>query len=177
MITRHANERRQYGVPIGSFQRIRAQLADSAIEIASGRLLVLEAARDFDRGLDSREKVPMVKIRAPEVLGRVDDRAVQVFGGLAYCKDLPVERIYGDRRVMRTYDGTSEIDRGLIAKGLLRRGAAAVIPSGKPARCETGRKTLDPTLPALGRSGNRPARALPVRHSRQLPSGTSRGRG
>ena len=134
MMARHANERKQFGVPIGSFQMIQAQLADSAIEVASARLLGLEAAWDIDNGLDPRAKVSMVKVYASEVLGRVADRAVQVFGGLGYCKDLPIERIYRDCRVMRIYDGTSEIHRGLIAKGLLRAGAAAVVPTGKPAQ-------------------------------------------
>ena len=134
MMARYANERKQFGVPIGSFQMIQAQLADSAIEVASARLLGLEAAWDIDNGLDPREKVSMVKVYASEVLGRVADRAVQVFGGLGYCKDLPIERIYRDCRVMRIYDGTSEIHRGLIAKGLLRAGAAAVVPTGKPAQ-------------------------------------------
>lgn len=134
MMTQHANDRKQFGVPIGSFQMIQAQLADSAIEIASARLLGLEAAWDIDQGLDPREKVSMVKVYASEVLGRVADRAVQVFGGLGYCKDLPIERIYRDCRVMRIYDGTSEIHRGLIARGLLRQGAAAVVAGGKPAR-------------------------------------------
>ena len=134
MMARHASERKQFGAPIGSFQMIQAQLADSAIEVASARLLGLEAAWDIDNGLDPREKVSMVKVYASEVLGRVADRAVQVFGGLGYCKDLPIERIYRDCRVMRIYDGTSEIHRSLIAKGLLRAGVAAVVPTGKPAR-------------------------------------------
>jgi acyl-CoA dehydrogenase len=134
MMTRYANERKQFGVPIGHFQMVQAQLADSAIDIASARLLGLEAAWDMDRGLDPREKVSMVKVYAAEVLGRVADRAVQIFGGLGYCKDLPIERIYRDCRVMRIYDGTSEIHRGQIAKGLLRGGAAIVVPTGKPAR-------------------------------------------
>ena len=134
MMARHANERRQFGEPIGNFQMVQAQLADSAIEISSARLLGLEAAWYVDRGLDPREKVSMVKVYASEVLGRVADRAVQVFGGLGYCKDLPIERIYRDCRVMRIYDGTSEIHRGVVARGLLKSGAAAVVPNGKPTR-------------------------------------------
>lgn len=120
MMTRHARERRQFGVPIGDFQMIQAQLADSAIDIAAARLLCMEAAWETDQGLDPREKVSMVKVLSSEMLGRVADRAVQVFGGLGYCKDLPIERIYRDCRVMRIYDGTSEIHRVQIAKGLLR---------------------------------------------------------
>ena len=131
MMTRHAKDRRQFGVPIGDFQMIQSQLADSAAEIASARLLCLEAAWETDQGLDPREKVSMVKVCSSETLGRVADRAVQVFGGLGYCKDLPIERIYRDCRVMRIYDGTSEIHRGVVARGLLRGGAATVLPNGK----------------------------------------------
>ena len=132
-MTRYAKERRQFGVPIGEFQMIQSQLADSAIDIATARLLGLETAWDIDQGLDPREKVSMVKVFAAEMLGRVADRAVQIFGGLGYCKDMPIERIYRDCRVMRIYDGTSEIHRIQIAKGLLRYGAAAVVRGGKPA--------------------------------------------
>lgn len=119
MMTRHARERHQFGVPIGNFQMIQALLADSAIDIAAARLLCLEAAWETDQGLDPRPKVSMVKVYSSEMLGRVADRAVQVFGGLGYCKDLPIERIYRDCRVMRIYDGTSEIHRVQIAKSLL----------------------------------------------------------
>ncbi len=131
MMTRHARDRRQFGVPIGEFQMIQSQLADSAIEIAAARLLCLEAAWETDQGLDPREKVSMVKVCSSETLGRVADRAVQVHGGLGYCKDLPIERIYRDCRVMRIYDGTSEIHRGVVVRGLLRGGAARVLPNGK----------------------------------------------
>ena len=133
MMTQHAKNRRQFGVPIGDFQMVQSQLADSAIDVASARLLCLEAAWDIDQGLDPREKVSMVKVCSAEALGRVADRAVQVFGGLGYCKDLPIERIYRDCRVMRIYDGTSEIHRVVIARGLLKGGAARVVPNGKPA--------------------------------------------
>lgn len=132
MMSKHARDRKQFGMPIGSFQMVQAQLADSAIDISTARLLALEAAWELDRGLDPREKVSMVKVHSAEALGRVADRAVQIFGGLGYCKDLPIERIYRDCRVMRIYDGTSEIHRVQIAKGLLARGAKAVIPGGKP---------------------------------------------
>jgi acyl-CoA dehydrogenase len=66
----------------------------------------------------------MVKVHAAETLGRVVDRAVQVFGGMGYCKDLPIERYYRDARIARIYDGTSEIHRTVIARSLVKRGAA-----------------------------------------------------
>ena len=135
MMTRHARERRQFGVPIGDFQMIQSQLADSAIDISTARLLCLETAWETDQGVDPREKVSMVKVHSAEMLGRVADRAVQIFGGLGYCKDLPIERIYRDCRVMRIYDGTSEIHRVQIAKSLLRddeRARHALQKAGSP---------------------------------------------
>ncbi len=128
MMTDHARDRRQFDRPIGEFQMVQQMLADSAIEIETARLLVLRAASLIDRGQDAREHISMVKVHAAETLGRVADRAVQVFGGMGYCKDLPVERLYRDARVFRIYDGTSEIHRGVVARGLMKRGVALVDP-------------------------------------------------
>ena len=69
----------------------------------------------------------MVKVQASETLGRIADRAVQVFGGAGYSKDLPIERIYRDARIFRIYDGTSEIHRGIVARGLLAQGVEAAL--------------------------------------------------
>ncbi len=126
MMVGHARERRQFGRAIGEFQMVQQMLADSALEIAASRLLVLNAAWDLDQGRDAREKISMVKIHAAETYGRVADRAVQLFGGLGYCKDLPVERFYRDSRIFRIYDGTSEIHRTVVARELLARGAGIV---------------------------------------------------
>ena len=116
--------------PIGDFQMVQQMIADSATEIAMARLLVLNAAWETDQGLDPREKVSMVKVAAAETLGRVADRALQMYGGLGFCKDGPIERIYRDCRVLRIFDGTSEIHRGVIAPGLLKRGPAVLTPAG-----------------------------------------------
>jgi acyl-CoA dehydrogenase len=124
MMTDHARERRQFGRPIGDNQLIQQLLADSAIEINAARLLLLQAASDIDRGHDARERISMVKVYAAEMLGRVADRAVQVFGGMGYCKDLPIERFYRDARIFRIFDGTSEIHRTVIARSMLKHGAA-----------------------------------------------------
>jgi acyl-CoA dehydrogenase len=124
LMTDHARERRQFGRPIGEFQMVQQMLADSAIEIEAARLLVLRAAHEIDRGGDARERISMVKVYAAEALGRIADRAVQVFGGLGYSKDLPVERLYRDARVFRIYDGTSEIHRTIVARALMKHGAA-----------------------------------------------------
>ena len=124
----HANARRQFGRPIGGFQLVQQMLADSAMEVASARLLMLHTAWRIDRGEPAREGISMVKVQASETLGRVADRAVQIFGGAGYCKDQPIERIYRDARIFRIYDGTSEIHRGVIARGLLSQGVDAVVP-------------------------------------------------
>ncbi len=81
---------------------------------------VLPSLTDWPRDL-----IAMVKVNAAETLGRVVDRAVQIFGGMGFCKDLAIERYYRDARIYRIFDGTSEIHRTVIARGALRRGAAA----------------------------------------------------
>jgi acyl-CoA dehydrogenase len=123
MTTAHAQQRRQFGQPIGDFQMVQQMLADSVIDINAARLMVLHAAWLIDQGRDAREWISMVKVQAAETLGRVVDRAVQIFGGMGFCKELPIERYYRDARVYRIFDGTSEIHRGIIARGLQRRGA------------------------------------------------------
>ena len=122
MMTEHAATRHQFGKPIGDFQMVQSMLADSAIEINAARYLMLNTAWEVDTGLDPRDKISMVKINAPETYGRVADRAVQIFAGMGYCKDLPIERFYRDSRVTRIYDGTSEIHRMVVARGLMKTG-------------------------------------------------------
>ena len=123
LMTGYANERRQFGQPIGQFQMVQAMIADSVTEINAARFLVLKAAWELDRGRDARDWISMVKVEAAETLGRVADRAVQVFGGMGYCAEAPVERLYRDARIYRIFDGTSEIHRGIVARSALRRGA------------------------------------------------------
>jgi acyl-CoA dehydrogenase len=127
----HARERRQFGQAIGDFQMVQQMLADSAIEINAARLALLQTAAEIDRGLDPRARISMVKVQASETLGRVADRAVQIFGGVGYCKDLPIERYYRDARIYRVFDGASEIHRGVIARALLKGDAASLYdPAG-----------------------------------------------
>jgi acyl-CoA dehydrogenase len=128
LMTDYAREREQFGRPIGEFGPIQEMLADSAIEINAARLMLLRAAQEIDRGRDARDWISMVKIEAAETLGRVADRAVQVFGGMGYCKALPIERLYRDARIFRIFDGTSEIHRMVVARALLKRGAALFDP-------------------------------------------------
>ena len=120
----HARDRKQFGQTLGDFQMVQQMIADSVIDINSARLLVLRAAADIDAGRDARDLIAMVKVHAAEVLGRVVDRAVQIFGGMGFCKDLPIERYYRDARIYRIFDGASEVHRHVIARSALKHGAA-----------------------------------------------------
>lgn len=130
MMTDYARERKQFGKAIGEFQMVQQMLADSAIEIEAARLMVRRAAFAIDSKADveARQRISMVKVHAAETLGRVADRAVQVFGGMGYCKDMMIEKFYRDARIYRIYDGTSEIHRMIIGRGLLKDGPASVDP-------------------------------------------------
>jgi acyl-CoA dehydrogenase len=119
----YANQRKQFGQKIGDFQMVQQQLADSVIEINAARWMVYQAAWMLDQGFDAREQIAMVKVFAAETLGKVVDRAVQVFGGMGFCKELPIERYYRDARVYRIFDGTSEIHRTVVAKMVMKKGA------------------------------------------------------
>ncbi len=124
LMVEQANQRKQFGQKIGDFQLIQQMLADSAIEINAARFMVLNAAWLLDQGADAREQIAMVKVHAAETLGRVVDRAVQLFGGMGFCKELPIERYYRDARIYRIFDGTSEIHRTVIARSVMKKGAA-----------------------------------------------------
>jgi acyl-CoA dehydrogenase len=124
LMTAYANERKQFGKAIGDFQMVQQMLADSVIEINAARLMVLHAAWMLDAGLDARDHIAMVKVHAAETLGRVVDRGVQIFGGMGFCKELPIERYYRDARIYRIFDGTSEIHRTVIARSVMKKGAA-----------------------------------------------------
>jgi acyl-CoA dehydrogenase len=115
----HACERKQFGQTIGNFQMIQQMLADSAIEINCARLALYQAAWLIDQGNEARSQISAVKIQAAEVLGRVADRAVQIFGGSGFAKGTPIERLYRDARIYRIFDGTSEIHRSVVARQLL----------------------------------------------------------
>ena len=120
----YAGQRKQFGQTIAEFQLIQQMLADCVIEINAARWMVYQAAWLLDQGQDAREQIAMVKVHAAETLGRVVDRAVQLFGGMGFCKELPIERYYRDARIYRIFDGTSEIHRTVIAKSVMRKGPA-----------------------------------------------------
>ena len=116
----HAAERRQFGKPIGRFQGISFKLADMITEIDAADWLTLAAAWRLDRGLAANREIASAKLYATEMLARVTDEAVQVFGGMGLMNDLPLERFWRDARVERIWDGTSEIQRHIIGRELLR---------------------------------------------------------
>jgi acyl-CoA dehydrogenase len=129
LVIEQARERRQFGKAIGEFQLVQKMIADSVIEINAARLLLWNAAAAIDAGRDARALIAMVKVNASETLGRVVDRAVQIFGGMGFSKDLPIERYYRDARVYRIFDGTTEIHTAGIARAALKSGSALYDPA------------------------------------------------
>jgi len=115
-----AATRRQFGRPIGQFQGTGFKLADMATEIDAADWLTLAAAWRLDRVLPANREIASAKLYATEMLGRVTDNAVQVFGGMGLVGDMPIERFWRDARVERIWDGTSEIQRHIIARDILR---------------------------------------------------------
>jgi acyl-CoA dehydrogenase len=120
LTTRWAAERAQFGQPIGKFQGVGFQLADMATELEAAELLLMRAAHKLDRGAMTDQDAAMAKLYASEALARITDRAVQIYGGMGLMAELPIERFWRDARVDRIWDGTSEIQRHIIARSLLR---------------------------------------------------------
>ena len=120
----YAAERRQFGQQIGKFQGISFKLADMAMELKAAELLTREAAWKFDQGTVTEADMAMAKLKATEVLAFVADEAIQIHGGMGLMDDLPLERIWRDARVERIWEGTSEIQRHIISREMLRRAGA-----------------------------------------------------
>ncbi len=116
----YANQRKQFGKPISDFQLIQAMLADSYAETLAAKSMVLETARRRDRGEDVNVDASACKMFASEMVGRVADRAVQIYGGAGYIADYGIERFYRDVRLFRLYEGTTQIQQIVIARGLIR---------------------------------------------------------
>ncbi|MES2631628.1 MAG: acyl-CoA dehydrogenase family protein [Pseudomonadota bacterium] len=121
---KYAMERRQFGKPIAEFQLVQAMLADSQAEMAAARALVIDSAARCDAGENISMEASCCKMFASEMVGRVADRAVQIFGGAGYMQDSVVERLYRDVRVFRIYEGTTQIQQVTIAKHMIRRATA-----------------------------------------------------
>ncbi|WP_425405558.1 acyl-CoA dehydrogenase family protein [Hwanghaeella sp.] len=120
----YATERKQFGQPISNFQLVQAMLADSQAELYAAECMATDAAARFDRGEAIPQQAACAKMFATEATGRIADRAVQIFGGAGYMVEYPVERIYRDVRLMRIYEGTTQIQQLIIAKHMLSRQAA-----------------------------------------------------
>jgi acyl-CoA dehydrogenase len=114
----------QGGTRIGDFQLVQAMLADQQTGVLAGRAMVRETARAYVSGEDRRIAPSAAKLFCTEMAGKVADLAVQVHGGAGYMRDIPVERIYRDVRLLRLYEGTSEIQRLIIGGGLVRQAVA-----------------------------------------------------
>ncbi len=128
--TAFARDRRQFGAPIADFQAIQFMLADSLTELWAARLMTYRAAEAIDAQEDVKvlhAQCSMAKLYASEMANRVADRAVQIFGGRGYMRENVAERFYRELRVDRIWEGTSEIQRLIIANGLYKRGQAALI--------------------------------------------------
>jgi acyl-CoA dehydrogenase len=117
----YAATRRQFGQTIGKFQGVAFKLADMVTEIDAADWLTLAAAWRVDQKLDATREISSAKLYASEMLARVTDEAIQIFGGMGLMSDLPLERFWRDARVERIWDGTSEIHRHIISRDLLRR--------------------------------------------------------
>ncbi|HEY8571828.1 acyl-CoA dehydrogenase family protein [Phenylobacterium sp.] len=118
----YASERRQFGQPISNFQLIQGMIADSKTEALAARALTMETARKRDAGQSVTMEAAAAKYFASEMVGRVADRAVQIFGGAGYVADHGIERLYRDVRIFRIYEGTSQIQQVVIARETLKRG-------------------------------------------------------
>jgi alkylation response protein AidB-like acyl-CoA dehydrogenase len=119
--TRYAAERRQFNQPIKEFEAIQFKLADMATRVTASRALLYSAAAAKDRGEPITQFSSMSKLFASETAMWVTTQAVQIFGGYGYVKDYPVERLFRDAKVTEIYEGTSEIQRIVIARELYAR--------------------------------------------------------
>ena len=116
----YAAERRQFGQAIGKFQGVSFKLADMALALKAAELLTREAGWKFDQGTVTEADMAMAKLKATEALAFIADEAIQIHGGMGLMDDLPLERIWRDARVERIWEGTSEIQRHIISRELLR---------------------------------------------------------
>lgn len=121
----YAKQRQQFGQPIAEFQAIQTMVGEGRAELAAARALTLEVARKFDAGPIPYIDIACAKMYASEMLGRIADRSVQILGGMGYMKTHPVERLFRDVRVLRIFEGTSQIHQLNIAKHAIKHGVAA----------------------------------------------------
>lgn len=121
MSTRYAKERKQFNQPISHFQAVQFMLADMATMIYNMESIVYRTATDYDLGKNISKYSAMVKLYCSDALDKIADYAVQVHGGMGYSQELPIERIYRDSRINRIFEGTNEIQKGIIAHDIIKR--------------------------------------------------------
>ena len=120
LAAQRALEREAFGRRLAEHQAVQWMIADSAIELYASRLMVLHAAWKIDHEMDHRQEISMVKVFVAEALGRIVDRALQIYGSLGISEDVPLSRFYTDARAARIYDGPSEVHRMVIARNVLK---------------------------------------------------------
>ncbi len=120
LATQWSAQRVQFGQAIGKFQGVSFKLADMVVELRAAELLVLQAAWKQDQGTATDMDMAIAKLKATEMLAMVADEALQIHGGMGLMSDLPLERIWRDARIERIWEGTSEIQRHIISRALLR---------------------------------------------------------
>ncbi|MGH6999120.1 MAG: acyl-CoA dehydrogenase family protein, partial [Phenylobacterium sp.] len=118
----YATERKQFGQAISNFQLVQGMIADSKTEALVAKAMTMETARKRDAGQSVTMEAAAAKYFASEMVGRVADRAVQIFGGAGYVADHGIERFYRDVRIFRIYEGTSQIQQVVIARETMKRG-------------------------------------------------------
>ena len=116
----YSASREQFGQAIGKFQGVSFKLADMSVEMRAAELMILEAGWKYDQGTASDADMAMAKLKATEMLAMVADEAIQIHGGMGLMDELPLERIWRDARIERIWEGTSEIQRHIISRALLR---------------------------------------------------------
>jgi acyl-CoA dehydrogenase len=121
LATEYAAQRKQFGQPIGKFQGTSFKLADMATDLQAADLLVMFAADKADQGIMEPDDAAKAKLFASEAVGRAADSTIQIFGGMGLMEELPIERLWRDARLDRIWDGTSEIQRHIISRSLLRQ--------------------------------------------------------
>ena len=121
---RYTTERRQFGLPIAEFQLIQGMLADCEAEALAARAMVEETARRKDSGARITKESACCKYFATEALGRIADRVLQMHGGYGYIREYPVERLYRDARLLRLFEGTSQIQQIVIAREMIKQAAS-----------------------------------------------------
>jgi alkylation response protein AidB-like acyl-CoA dehydrogenase len=160
MAGRYSLSRTQFGQPIAQFQAIQWMLADSAVEIEAGHMLTLRAAAMQDAGVDTQQESAMAKLFTSETATRICNRCMQIHGGRGYTRELPVERFLRDVRLCEIAEGTSEIQRLVIARSLLRafkEEVAAQPVSAEPQPVSFREAVMDGAVPVARRFQSAPA--------------------